>query len=94
MKYLTLLLILVMPNIQAARLDVEINGKDCTIEEIAYQGQINVIVSRGTCQKLYDMCTRDFCKVTKVDSKIDILPKNIGAERFDYFRKATRQHAW
>lgn len=65
---LILSLVLSSP-IHADRALVNVDGKDCVFKVIEYNDVDNLIWTKGNCQALYDMCTKDFCKVRKVDQE-------------------------
>ena len=79
MKILIVLAILLSsPNIQA-RIDAKVNDKDCVIKEIKYHGIYSFVAMQGNCKVIYDMCTRDFCDVEKLETEDAIIQGNIGA---------------
>lgn len=43
---------------------------DCKLISITYKGENNLVLTKGDCTRLYDMCTEDFCKVTKGDDLV------------------------
>ena len=65
---LILSLVLSSP-IHAERANVTVNDKDCVIKVIKYNDVDNLVWAIGNCQVFYDMCTKDFCKVEKIDMK-------------------------
>ena len=38
---------------------------DCMFISIKYTGEDNFILTKGNCTELYEMCGKDFCRVTK-----------------------------
>ena len=65
---LILSLVLSSP-IHADRPGVEVDGKDCIFKVIQYNDVDNLIWTVGNCQVLYDMCTKDFCKVQRIEQE-------------------------
>lgn len=69
MYSLILALVLSSPVQSIERNNVTVDGKDCKIKTIVYDNRHNYIYAVGNCQVLYDMCTKDFCKVRKHDEE-------------------------
>ena len=68
-RLLILSLALSSPTVLADRAVLEVDGKDCLFKMIQYNDVDNLIWTMGNCQKLYDMCTKDFCRVEKIPRK-------------------------
>ena len=68
MYSLILSLVLSSP-IHAERAFVEVDGRDCVFKLIKYNEIDNLVWAVGNCQVLFDMCTKDFCKVEKFTPK-------------------------
>jgi hypothetical protein len=62
-----------------AKINVEVNGKDCVVEEIHYSGIYNFIVAKGNCTIIYNICKESFCDVQEMNTKDDYLRGNYGA---------------
>jgi len=43
---------------------------DCMFISIKYTGENNFILTKGDCAEIYEMCGKDFCKVTKGDDLV------------------------
>jgi hypothetical protein len=69
MNSLILALVLSSPNVHADRALVEVDGKDCIFKLIKYNEIDNLVWAVGNCQVLFDLCTKDFCKVEKFSQK-------------------------
>ena len=51
------------------RLDVEVNGQNCYIKTIVYDGLNSYVHMIGNCDKIYEQCINDNCEVQKVPIK-------------------------
>ena len=69
MNSLILALVLGSPNVYADRPFIQVDNKECVFKMIKYNDIDNLIWTKGDCQALYDMCTKDFCKVEKIIQK-------------------------
>ena len=66
------IVIIFFSEVSKAKINVEVDGKDCVIEEIHYSGIYSFVVAKGNCTVIYDMCTKSFCKVQKMGSRQDL----------------------
>lgn len=64
-----------------ARINAEVDGDECRIISIRYEGIDNYIYAQGNCEELFSMCTEDYCEVEEIDPHSLSLDKRvIGAE--------------
>ena len=67
--YALIISLLLSSPIHAERAGVVVDGKESIFKVIQYNEIDNLIWTQGNCQALYDMCTKDFCKVQKIERK-------------------------
>ena len=73
------ILIITLSKAAEAKINVEVDGKDCVVEEIHYSGIYNFIVAKGNCTIIYNICKESFCDVQEMNTKDDYLRGNYGA---------------
>jgi competence protein ComGF len=62
-----------------AKINVEVDGKDCVVEEIHYSEIYSYIIAKGNCTVIYNICKESFCEVKEIIKKDDYLRGNYGA---------------
>lgn len=73
------ILIVFLSKSAEAKINVEVDGKDCVIEEIHYSGMYSFIVAKGNCTVIYDICKESYCDVQEMKKEDSYLRGNYGA---------------
>ena len=60
---------LMLATLSMPKLDVEVQGKDCYIKTIVYQGINSYVHMIGNCDYIYKKCIEDNCEVDRVPHK-------------------------
>jgi hypothetical protein len=65
--------------LSSPRLDVEVQGKDCVIKTIVFDGVNSYVHAMGNCDIIYDKCLEDNCDVQDYDfPDLNFGKKNVG----------------
>ncbi len=73
------ILIVFLSKTAEAKINVEVDDKDCVVEEIHYSGIYSFIIAKGNCTVIYEICQESFCEVKEMEKEDSYLRGNYGA---------------